>query len=345
MSEKNQASFIGSWAVVVGRALEYYQLDGAVLLERVGIDLQQANHIDTRYSLQRIDRLWRLARNLTQDEAFGLTVARFMRPTSWHALGFSIWASDTLMECFGRLAQNLRMFADYADMRILTKGDTVEIELILKPNIEPTMIAPEACDAFIGTCVLTARHIYRPDFAPKSIWLSRPQPQNPTPWTRLFKCPVYFNSAYDRIVFNTSAMFQPLLTASPELAAQNDLLIASYLARMDQTDLLARIEALLVQHEPIGVLTLTRLAELLNLSQRTLQRRLHEKGKTYQQLLDEVRQKQALHWLRLNYLSMGEISYRLGFTQMGNFSRAFKRWYGEPPIQLRKRLQQEQCNA
>ncbi|OPX54967.1 AraC-type DNA-binding protein [Oceanospirillum multiglobuliferum] len=340
MPENKQASIMGSWAVVIGRALEYYQLEGAVFLERVGIDQQQANHLDTRYSLHRIDRLWRLARNVTQDEAFGLTVARFMRPTSWHALGFAIWASDTLMEGFGRLAQNLRMFADYADMTVLTKGDRVEIELNLREGIDPRMIPPEACDAFIGTCVLTARHIYRPDFGPQSIWLSRPQPQNPTPWTRLFKCPVYFNSASDRIIFNTSAMFQPLLTASPELAAQNDVLVANYLARMDQKDLLARIQALLVQHEPIGTLTLMQLAEHLNLSQRTLQRRLQKKGQTYQQLLDDVRQKQALHWLRLNHLSMGEISYRLGFTHLGNFCRAFKRWYGESPTQTRKRLMQ-----
>lgn len=205
-------------------------------------------------------------------------------------------------------------------------------------NMADITLAPEQVDAFIGTCVLTARHIYSPDFSPEGVWLSRPQPEDPTPWQRLFKCPVYFNARRDRILFNTRAMSQPLLTASPELAAQNDALVADYLARLDRSDLVTRLQSLLVQHEPIGHMNVQDVARHLNLSQRTLQRRLQEKQLSYKQVVDEVRQQQALHWLRLDYLSISEIGYRLGFSNGANFTRAFKRWYGEPPARVRRSL-------
>ncbi|MAC45503.1 MAG: hypothetical protein CMI12_01440 [Oceanospirillum sp.] len=336
MRAVDQVSVMGTWPLVISRALDYYRVDGQALLARVGIDPLAASQLDTRYGWQQIDRLWRLARNVTGDEALGLTVARFMRPTSWQALGFAIWASDNLMECFQRLATNLRMFANYAQMQLVPLGGVVEVEIRLREGINKQDICPEELDALMGTSVLTARHIYRPDFSPIEVWLSRPLPLDPTPWQRLFKCPVYFNASHDRIVMPTQAMSKPLLTASPELATQNDALVADYLARFDRSDLITRLKALLIHNEPIGHLTMAQVAEQLNLSQRTLQRRLQEKELSYKQLVDEVRQQMALQWVRLKYLPMGEISYRLGFANAANFTRAFKRWYDETPKNVRQ---------
>jgi len=337
-SERYEATVIGSWPLVISRALDQYHIDGSSLLARVGIEQSVASQLETRYPLTTINRLWRLARNLTGDEAVGLTVARFVRPTSWHALGFAIWASDTLMEGFRRLAENLRMFADYAEMTITPLGADVEISVYRRRGVSREQLSPEEVDAFIGTSVLTSRHIYRPGFSPKSVWLSRAQPMDPTPWQRLFKCPVFFNASHDKIIFEAAAMYQPLLTASPELAEQNDALIAEYLSRMDRSDLRIRLESLLLNNLPLGRLSIADIAGQLNMSPRTLQRRLQEKATSYQQVLDELRQKQALHWVRLNYLPIGEISYRLGFNHPANFTRAFKRWFDETPKKLRKKL-------
>ena len=256
-----------------------------------------------------------------------------MRPTSWHALGFAIWASNTVRDGFARLCDNFRMFADYGTLHINTLDDSVEISLHRDPAI--SVWCASETDAFIGTCVLTARHIYRPDFKPEQVWLSRPQPEDPTPWQRLFKCPVYFNAAYDRILFRREAMHQPLLTASPELAAQNDVLVADYVARMDRADLRARLESLLLSHLPLGNLTAQAAADELGLSLRTLQRRLHDKNTSFQLVLDALRKKQAWQWVTSGHLPLAEISYRLGFRHTGNFTRAFKRWFAVAPLQAR----------
>ncbi|MEC7468439.1 MAG: AraC family transcriptional regulator [Pseudomonadota bacterium] len=332
MSESSY-SVIGSWPLVISRAVNAYGIDGKALLQRVGIEPVQTALPEARCSLTQLNRLWRLALTVTDDPALGLTVASFVRPTSWHALGFAIWASNTVRDGFARLCDNFRMFADYGTLHINTLDDSVEISLHRDPAIS-AWCASET-DAFIGTCVLTARHIYRPDFKPEQVWLSRPQPEDPTPWQRLFKCPVYFNAAYDRILFRREAMHQPLLTASPELAAQNDVLVADYVARMDRADLRARLESLLLSHLPLGNLTAQAAADELGLSLRTLQRRLHDKNTSFQLVLDALRKKQAWQWVTSGHLPLAEISYRLGFRHTGNFTRAFKRWFAVAPLQAR----------
>ncbi|MFG1490768.1 hypothetical protein ABMA58_16070, partial [Oceanospirillum sp. HFRX-1_2] len=58
-TERHQASVIGSWPLVISRALDHYHIDGNALLARVGIDQGVANQPETRYPLATIDRLWR----------------------------------------------------------------------------------------------------------------------------------------------------------------------------------------------------------------------------------------------------------------------------------------------
>ena len=326
-------SVIGSWPLVISRAMSAYQLDGQSLLSRVGIDPVQAAQPETRYSLAELNRLWRLVESLTQDEAVGLTVARFVRPTSWQALGFAIWASNTLMAGFERLAANFRMFADYGTLNISESNNQVDISLHKSLTIDHWSAAET--DAFMGTCMLTARHIFAPGLVPLQVSLSRPQPADPTPWQRVFKCPVFFNAAHDTISFSEAVMHQPLLTASPELAAQNDALVADYLARFDRSDLRGQLESLLLNHLPLGKLTLGQAAQRLGLSSRTLQRRLADKGSSFQIVVDALRSRQALLWVETGHLPLSEVGYRLGFTSAGNFTRAFKRWYQQSPKQRR----------
>ena len=326
-------SVIGSWPLVISRAMNAYQLDGQSLLSRVGIDPVQAAQPETRYSLAELNRLWRLVESLTQDEAVGLTVARFVRPTSWQALGFAIWASNTLMAGFERLAANFRMFADYGTLNISESNNQVDISLHKSLTIDHWSAAET--DAFMGTCMLTARHIFEPGLVPLQVSLSRPQPADPTPWQRVFKCPVFFNAAHDTISFSEAVMHQPLLTASPELAAQNDALVVDYLARFDRSDLRGQLESLLLNHLPLGKLTLGQAAQRLGLSSRTLQRRLADKGSSFQIVVDALRSRQALLWVETGHLPLSEVGYRLGFTSAGNFTRAFKRWYQQSPKQRR----------
>lgn len=79
------------------------------------------------------------------------------------------------------------------------------------------------------------------------------------------------------------------------------------------------------------------MARRLNMGTRTLRRRLAELGTSYQKILDEVRRRLALDYLRSTQLSTQEVAELLGFTEATNFRRAFIKWTGESPRQYRRR--------
>ena len=80
-----------------------------------------------------------------------------------------------------------------------------------------------------------------------------------------------------------------------------------------------------------GDVRIDRVAADMGLSRQTLYRRLKEEGVTFEELLDKLRHRLALRYLREERMSVKAASYRLGFSEPAAFSRAFKRWTGQPP--------------
>jgi AraC-like DNA-binding protein len=76
-------------------------------------------------------------------------------------------------------------------------------------------------------------------------------------------------------------------------------------------------------------------ARAFGCSRQTLYRRLKADGVTFAALLDTLRRRLALRFVREQGLSVKETAYRLGFSDPAAFSRAFKRWTGTSPREAR----------
>ena len=70
-------------------------------------------------------------------------------------------------------------------------------------------------------------------------------------------------------------------------------------------------------------------------SSRTLKRHLQQRGTSFQQLLDEARHRDALRLLQNPDLEIRQIAAALGYQDPPSFTRAFRRWTGQTPLQAR----------
>lgn len=98
----------------------------------------------------------------------------------------------------------------------------------------------------------------------------------------------------------------------------------------------AQVEQRLEAALESGDVGIDRIARELGYSRQTLYRRLKEEGTTYERLLDGLRRRLALRLVRGQGLSVKEAAYRLGFSDPAAFSRAFKRWTGTSPGEMRR---------
>ena len=92
-----------------------------------------------------------------------------------------------------------------------------------------------------------------------------------------------------------------------------------------------RVDAALLPMLHTGEVSMDRVAQQLAMSRATLYRSLKAEGATFEQVLDGVRHRMALHHLAQPRATVNQASHLLGFTDPAAFSRAFKRWTGHSP--------------
>ena len=92
----------------------------------------------------------------------------------------------------------------------------------------------------------------------------------------------------------------------------------------------------ILTHSEQHYLSIESVAERLHMSDRTLKRQLAAEGTSFSTLVDEVRYRHATSLLSRTDYSLEQIADELGYSDVANFSRAFKRWSGRSPSNWRK---------
>ena len=91
-----------------------------------------------------------------------------------------------------------------------------------------------------------------------------------------------------------------------------------------------------MMHLEAGSVNLKVIAKELNVSSRSIYRKLKSENTSYKDLLNEVRKQLAQDYLREGSFTINDISSKLGFSESSAFHRAFKRWFGTNPGQYRQ---------
>ncbi len=84
-------------------------------------------------------------------------------------------------------------------------------------------------------------------------------------------------------------------------------------------------------------LSLSEIAPYFNLSERSFQRRLAELGTNLNEIKDAIRKNAGFKLLVESDLPVSDISYRLGYSTPGAFSRSVSRWFGATPTDIRRK--------
>jgi len=341
MYVKGNFSAISSWVLLIARGIDSYGYDSAELFANAGMDHSRLRDPGARFSYTKITRLWALAIEATRDPCFGLTVASYWHPTTMHALGYSWFASNNLQEAYERMCRYSRILNTATNGALKIEVSEKLYCVIVDPSRMNPTPPPVAIDAGLAMMLNMSRSSYGEDFHPIRVSFQHDKPDGPEVLKRFdefFMAPVDFSQPENALWLDTEMVREPLQSANPELARVNDRIVTDYLANLDRNDVTMRVRSELIERLPTGQVSEEGIASSINVSQRSLQRRLKEQGMSFSQLLENTRKELGLQYVRDPQHSFNEIAYLLGFAEPGNFSRAFKRWYGKSPSHYRQEL-------
>jgi AraC-like DNA-binding protein len=149
-------------------------------------------------------------------------------------------------------------------------------------------------------------------------------------------CADFFPSLFGSLRSTSAAPRSPFLAFLGEVARAMEVKVPERKVAPRPTPFRAEVERRLEPLLASGEIGIERVARELGYSRQTLYRRLKAEDTTFERLLDGLRRGLALRFMREG-LSVKDAAYRLGFSDPAAFSRAFKRWTGSSPSDMRTR--------
>jgi AraC-like DNA-binding protein len=331
-----QYSAITSWARLIWEALRTYQIDGDEVFREVGLDPAALEDPNGRYPVTGMVRLWELARERSGDPCFGLTAATQWRPTTWHGLGFAWLASGTLEQAYRRLERYSAIFTTAANIRLTERSDDFCLTVATQHDISAEPVGA-VIDAFVSIVIHMSRVVYGPDFRPLGVELIHEGSGCRQKRREFFGSPVEYQATQNALTVSKHVVRRALASGNAELAHANERVIKDYLAQIGGGPTAMQVRAQIIRDLSSGAVRAETVAAELNMSSRTLQRRLHDEGASYTTVLDDTRRELARRLIEEQTMTLSEISYLLGFSEVSSFSRSFRRWMGQSPTDYRIR--------
>lgn len=173
-------------------------------------------------------------------------------------------------------------------------------------------------------------------YQPLRVCLSYPQPIQIRDYEQLFRCSVRFNQPLSALYIDERQMQMPIATSDYQLLQ----LLVKYAEQKLQTlqqkaSFANTVSQTIIQLATPQFPVIEQVAQNLNTSVRSLQRKLKIEDYTFKSLSDQLKQQLALDYLSNQSLSIKEIAYLLDYADASSFIRSFRRWKGISPEQYR----------
>jgi AraC-like DNA-binding protein len=331
-TDLNHPSVSASLSLAVLHAAERLGLCRTALLEAANLAASSLDDPDARIPLHQQQALWAaITTQLSHCEA-GLAIGKALAPGQFSVLGYLLQSSTTLAAALQAAQRYQRLVGEGGEISVREEGAQV---WLVYQAVQPEQVATR-------TRVLALMAFWQSLMAPLlSDWqllgarFMHAAPSELAVYQQLFVCPLTFNASDYALALPRALLYAPLAQAN---APMQNLLrehAEALLARLPSASLSARVVALLSAQLSQGEPDRQQLAQTLNLSERTLQRRLAEEGNSYQQLLNDTRRQLAERHLRDGRLAATEIALLLGYSEPSVFFRAFRQWTGLTPGEYR----------
>lgn len=191
--------------------------------------------------------------------------------------------------------------------------------------------AGEIYDGALAALVNYMRELCGSGWIPSEVLIAHKPPADPSPYRRLFRCPIRFDSELSALRFPAHWLKRPVPGANPKTLR----ILQRQASDLPQPDLIEKLHRSLRVLLLSGVTSGDAVAEMLAMHRRTLNRRLLAQGTTFREVLDDVRFEAACQLLGTTRLSLDDVAAALGYAGVSPFTRAFRRHSGATPGQWR----------
>lgn len=323
---------LAAWGIAISWALNGQGVKADDIFSSVGLNLNDFEQKPSgRIPIDKMTQLWGAAIKATADPAFGLRVSEYVHAVHFKALGMLIVSCENLAKALEKIVTYHALISDSVQLSLKHGPDKVGFCI---RAIEGVNISPAAIDAFYAVIVKFCQSMLGSVNLVSHLELERTATET-KPWLNFFNSDVQFNQPDNCLWLKRSYLEKASLHFDEKVQQMNENAVQDYLQDMNAHTWVNKCRKYLVIAANEEAPSLTKLAQQLNVSERTLTRHLRAEGYSFSQILQQKKQELAQYYLLETDESITNIALNLGFKDSSNFTRAFQRWFKSSPTEFR----------
>ena len=334
-SYSNTYTTLAAWAIAVSWTLKAQGVNADEIFASAGLSLSDFEQKpSSRIPIDNMTQLWEAGVKATANPAFGLRVSEHVHAVHFKALGMLIESCENLAQALEKIISYHALVSDSVQLNLQHTPDKVGFSI---RAVEGVDISPAAFDAFFSVIVKFCRNMMGNEKLVAELDLIRSEPKSVKPWLAFFDAEVYFNRDDNCLWLYRSFLEKSSLHFDQKVQQMNENAVQDYLQDMNANTWLDKCKKYLVIGLNEESPSLKKIAEKLNVSERTLARNLRAEGFSFSEILQQKKQDLARYYLLDTDESITNIALNLGFKDSSNFNRAFQRWYKITPSEFRQK--------
>ena len=295
-----------------------------------------------RLPLPQYYRFCEAVEHLTGDAYVGLHAALDMPPGSLGAYEFFCRSAPTFRDALVKAIEFAPLVNDLLVFAVTERRGRTSLDMRIKGY--PLCQGVHGNEFLVAMFVRVGRRLLGRPFSPERVWFAHaaragaPARDDLADFFGTHR--IDFDAGSNGMELDAALLDQPLATSDAALHSFLEPQITGQLtelaARAARRDDIEWLREKIRQSLQDGAPTLERVAHMSGSSPRTLQRQLEERGTTFRDLTEEVREALSRAHLDEGKLTLEEIALSLGYSDVRAFRRAHKRWTGKPPLGKRR---------
>lgn len=255
----------------------------------------------------------------TQRADFGLMIADRRDHLNLGLLGLLIEQCSSVAEMHDVGKRFLHLHNSAVEFE-LTRGRArgiAKLKLKSQPYYEPRHYV----EAVIAMYVRMLGLVLGPKWRPLLVYFTHEQLGGRAGYERRFGKGVKFRQKFDGVIFKPSELDRKAAARNPQTKLKYENLLRELSASGASCDFIAEVARLARLLLPSGEAKVHRIAELLATSTRSMQRRLRERGTTFEELLAQTRLQMAREYFGQDGMTLNKVAPLLGFSEPSAASR------------------------
>lgn len=310
-------------------------LDRDELMHEAGLTIDDLADPDCRIPVAVMRKLWLAVMKRDDDPTLGLQIGAIAEARRLGLVGYVMLFSADLHQALTDLSRYSKLLSDAIQFHVQPAGETVALRVVLRSYM---LALRHPLTATLSVVLSVSREITGEALVPTKVLLPLPRPQCEADFLSEFGPGLRFESNVAEMHFTPQQMRLPVVSRDPSLGGYLDELADAKLRELgeDEAHLIDRVRRQIWATLQHGKPSLNDTAARLNMSPRTLQRRLGELGTSFKNVLEELRRELSDELRAGQGYGASEVAFLLGYSEPSAYQRATRRW---------RRLAQDQQRA